>query len=243
MEEQKVPEQAEQVVNPIQENLKVEKVLKSRKKKVPKKADIEEMLNMLLKAKANEILANFKIGNRRSLTQENRNRKIGKIIGAVELILVKKMAKKKLKDLEKERYRQYNISGTNKKEMEKNLRLWRKETIEDGKPIIYSFWKGRDKCLKVGKGEKATRLDNYDRYHDYLKLGNNVRVSSITNWQSLCMAECLATHLYNPRDKEKKPGHQKRQKRCPIHETCDDIRNQLKELLGRSSKRRGGKRK
>jgi len=108
----------------------------------------------------------------------------------------------------------------------KNLLSWAESKI-DG-PIIYAFWRG-SKCLYVGKGNTWKRLRSYD--HSAYLNAQSIEVFQITSKSQLGKAECLATHLFEPRDKKVKPAKVKWGKACPICRRHDNVRNQLKTLF------------
>ena len=96
-------------------------------------------------------------------------------------------------------------------------------------PIVYSFWKGK-KCLYVGKGRSWRRLANYKK-SVYLRDATRLRVVEIKNKSHLPKAECLLTHLYEPRDRKVKPADTKWGKKCPVCQAHDQIREELRSLL------------
>jgi hypothetical protein len=97
------------------------------------------------------------------------------------------------------------------------------------KPIVYSFWKGK-KCLYVGTGKSWRRLNHYQK-SIYLHHATSMHVAEITSRSYLGKAECLSTHIYEPRDNKVKAATQKWGKVCPICETHDAIRMELRALF------------
>ena len=108
-----------------------------------------------------------------------------------------------------------------------NLLTWAEAKL-DG-PIIYCFWKGK-KCLYVGRGATWRRLKSYEK-SAYLLQANCVEVFLVKNKSQLGKAECLATHLFEPRDEKMKPAKAKWGKACPICHKHDLIRAELKTLF------------
>jgi hypothetical protein len=96
-------------------------------------------------------------------------------------------------------------------------------------PIIYSFWR-RDRCLYVGKGKTARRLAGYEK-SAYLLSADTVLVHEIPTKSKLPKAECLATHLYEPRDNRVKPARVRWGKRCPVCRQHDQIKRRLSALF------------
>ena len=96
-------------------------------------------------------------------------------------------------------------------------------------PIVYSFWRGR-KCLYVGKGKSYRRLHSYKK-SIYLSSGSSLEVWQIRTKRALPRAECLAVHLFAPRDNEKKAARVKWGSKCPICRKHDLIRDEISSLL------------
>ncbi|MGD1211781.1 MAG: hypothetical protein ABR973_10545 [Candidatus Acidiferrales bacterium] len=97
-------------------------------------------------------------------------------------------------------------------------------------PIVYAFWR-RKKCLYVGKGKSYRRLKHYDK-SVYLWHANALEVWQIKTQSRLPRAECLAIHLFKPRDnKQKKAAKVKWGKACPICKRHDKIASATSSLL------------
>lgn len=105
---------------------------------------------------------------------------------------------------------------------------WARRT-SDG-PIIYAFWR-RKRCLYVGKGKSYRRLKHYEK-SVYLVQANCVEVWEVATESRLPRAECLAIHLFSPRDnKQKKAAKVKWGKRCPICKRHDEAASEIASLL------------
>jgi hypothetical protein len=98
-----------------------------------------------------------------------------------------------------------------------------------GGPIVYSFWKGQ-RCLYVGKGRSIRRLHHYQK-SAYLVQATRLKVVEVKGKSHLPKAECLSTHLYEPRDQKVKAADTKWGKKCPICRTHDQIREGLRFLF------------
>jgi hypothetical protein len=97
-------------------------------------------------------------------------------------------------------------------------------------PIVYAFWRGK-KCLYVGKGKSYRRLKHYDK-SVYLWHASALEVWQIKSKSQLPRAECLAIHLFKPRDnKQKKAAKVKWGKVCPICKRHDEIASATSSLL------------
>ena len=97
-------------------------------------------------------------------------------------------------------------------------------------PVGYAFWRGK-KCLYVGKGKSYRRLKHYDK-SVYLWHATALEVWQIKSKNRLPRSECLAIHLFNPRDnKQKKAAKVKWGKVCPICKRHDEIASTTSSLL------------
>jgi hypothetical protein len=96
-------------------------------------------------------------------------------------------------------------------------------------PIVYSFWKRR-KCLYVGKSKSWRRLKSYDK-SIYLIEADCIEVFRITTKGNLGKAECLATHLFEPRYNKVMAAKTKWGKACPICRQHDRMRDELNNLF------------
>jgi len=108
-----------------------------------------------------------------------------------------------------------------------NLLGWVEDEL-DG-PIVYAFWKGT-RCLYVGKGKGPGRLWQYSR-SAYLIQATCLEVFLVPHGSELGKAECLATHLFRPRDQKIRPAKGKWGKECPICQRHDAIREELNTLF------------
>jgi len=104
---------------------------------------------------------------------------------------------------------------------------WSEARLEG--PIVYAFGRGR-KCLYVGKGSSWKRLCSYVK-SAYLLQATCVEVFCITTRSQLGKTECLATHLFNPRDNKMKASRTKWGKACPICKKHDEVQKDLKSLF------------
>ena len=101
--------------------------------------------------------------------------------------------------------------------------------VSDG-PIIYAFWREK-KCLYVGKGKSYRRLKHYEK-SVYLIYADCVEAWEVGSKARLPRAECLAIHLFSPRDnKQKKAAKVKWGKSCPICKKHDEAASEIASLL------------
>ena len=76
------------------------------------------------------------------------------------------------------------------------------------------LWTGRvlllekNRCLYVGKGKSRGRLKHYERTF-YLKEADLLEVYDVQSTSLLPRVECLAVHLFDPRDNRAKPARRK----------------------------------
>jgi hypothetical protein len=156
-----------------------------------------------------------------------RDRLKKKILLAASAVLVNEHAENELaKAVVRRRLRFINGFGlTNRFD---KLYRWARRRL-DG-PIVYAFWRGK-KCLYVGKGKSYRRLKHYDK-SVYLWHANALEVWQIKSKNRLPRAECLAIHLFKPRDnKQKKAAKVKWGKACPICKRHDEIASATSSLL------------
>ncbi|MCK6445338.1 MAG: hypothetical protein L6Q99_03015 [Planctomycetes bacterium] len=109
----------------------------------------------------------------------------------------------------------------------KGLVQWAQRTVKG--PIVYAFWRRR-RCLYVGKGKSWRRLRSYEK-SAYLLSATCVEVFSVRSKSQLGKAECLATHLFDPRDQRVRPARVKWGKACPICRRHDAVRDELRGLF------------
>ncbi len=119
------------------------------------------------------------------------------------------------------------IRGRGLLERGRNLLSWADNELNG--PIIYVFWRGR-KCLYVGKSSSPRRLWDYEK-SAYLIQATCLEVFHVPRVSELGEAECLATHLFGPRDQKIQPSREKWGKKCPICQRHDAIREELQALF------------
>ncbi len=152
-------------------------------------------------------------------------KRINQLQNIATKILTKQGAKEELKEIVNSRHlRHINGHGTDVRY--KNLIRWVERNI-DG-PIIYSFWNGK-KCLYIGQGKSWKRLKSYKK-SIYLHQAKVLKIYCVNKGQ-LSKAECLSTHLFQPKDNIIKAPAKKWGKKCPICKAHDQIKNELLSLF------------
>lgn len=167
-----------------------------------------------------------RVGQPPKFSRQVRERLINQLLSDSTKILVKREAWLELKNIAPNR-RLWQIKGHGLVTRGRNLLHWAESNLHG--PIIYSFWKG-EKCLYVGKGITWNRLRSYDK-SAYLLSANSIKVFLVKNKSQLGKAECLATHLFKPRDEKVKPAKEKWGKACPVCKKHDTIRDELISLF------------
>jgi hypothetical protein len=119
------------------------------------------------------------------------------------------------------------IKGRGLLERGDNLVGWAREKLRG--PIVYAFWRRR-KCLYVGKGESWRRLTSY-RKSAYMIEATCLEVFLVSGKSNLAKVECLATHMFNPRDIKAMPAEVRWGKTCPVCEKHDRIRSELRAIF------------
>lgn len=166
-------------------------------------------------------------GAPKKYTRTIRDRLKKKILLAASAVLVNEHAETELAKTAVRRRLRF-IKGFGLTDRFDRLYRWAERKL-DG-PIVYAFWRGK-KCLYVGKGKSLRRLRHYDK-SVYLWHANALEVWEIKSKNQLPRAECLAIHLFKPRDnKQKKAAKVKWGKVCPICKRHDKIASETNSLL------------
>jgi hypothetical protein len=117
-----------------------------------------------------------------------------------------------------------------KQERGEQLYGWARDNFPIG-PILYIFWK-KDKCIYVGTGENNYRIRDYkkSKYMDRSE-ADSLEIYSIHGKSNRARVECLACHIYNPKDNLNSPSKPKYSKACYICHKKKIIHSRLHELL------------
>ncbi len=159
-------------------------------------------------------------------TRGRRDRLIDQAQGIATRVLLKREGHKEFKRVvHRRQLRQIIGRGTN--DRGERFVSWVREKVRG--PIVYAFWRNR-KCLYVGKGGSWRRLRGYAK-SVYIREASCVEIFQITGKSQLAKAECLATHLYTPRDNKVKAAEVRWGKACPICKKHDRIRSELKAIF------------
>ena len=161
-----------------------------------------------------------------TFTRRKREQLVGEILDVASQILVRRIAKRSFADTTKRRHLHF-VSGRGLLGRSADLVDWADRKL-DG-PIIYVFWRGK-RCLYVGKGKSSRRLRGYQK-SAYLLQATRVEVFAITSRSQLARAECLATHLFRPRDNKVMAAKVKWGKACPVCKHHDVVRQELRDLF------------
>jgi hypothetical protein len=159
-------------------------------------------------------------------TRHLRDRLINQLLADATQILLSREGRSEFRTVAPHR-RLWQIRGHGLLNRGRNLLDWAGAKLKG--PIVYVFWRGR-RCLYVGKGTTWKRLRSYER-SAYLVQASCIEVFLVSNKSQLGKAECLATHLFKPRDERVKPAKAKWGKACPICRKHDTIRDELNTLF------------
>ena len=165
-------------------------------------------------------------GRQKSLTKRQRDRCISELTEIADEILTRRIAKKELTKVTLRTMRR-QIRGHGMESRYRRLSTWVDDEI-DG-PIIYSFWLA-NRCLYVGKGSTGGRLKSYAK-SIYLKEASLVKLWRIAGESNLGKAECLARHLFAPRDNKIDPAMKRWSKSCPVCEAKWEVWYELRDLF------------
>jgi ribosomal protein L33 len=166
------------------------------------------------------------LGAPKKFSRRIRDQLMRRLLDAASKVLVRQHAKKKLvKVVVRRRLR--HIVGFGIEDRFDRLFRWAQDKLYG--PIIYAFWNGR-RCLYVGKGRSYRRLRAYAK-SIYLKDADALEVWQVKTKGRLPSAECLAIHLFRPRDNKNKPAKVKWGKACPVCKLHDEISEEITSLL------------
>lgn len=166
-------------------------------------------------------------GAPKQYTKTIRDKLKKQILSAASAVLVDEHASAEFKKLVVRRRLRF-IKGFGTADRFDRLYRWARRKL-DG-PIVYAFWRHKT-CLYVGKGKSYRRLKHYEK-SVYLWHATALEVWEIKTKSQLPRAECLAIHLFEPRDnKQKKAAKVKWGKVCPICKRHDEIASETSSLL------------
>ena len=165
-------------------------------------------------------------GAPKKLDKKIRNKLRALLLDSASRILVREKAKRELRKLIL-RKRLRHIAGYGIDGRFDHIYEWARMKVRG--PIVYAFWNGK-KCLYVGKGKSHKRLKGYKKSY-YLKAADCLEVWQVASKNRLASAECLAIHLFNPRDNEKKAAKVKWGRKCPVCKRHDALKEELDYLL------------
>ena len=165
-------------------------------------------------------------GQPTKFSRQLRDRLINRLLDDATKILLSREGRSEFHAVAPRR-RLWQIKGHGLLKRGGNLLDWAEAKLKG--PIVYVFWKGK-RCLYVGKGETWKRLRSYEK-SAYIVQSTCIEVFLVPSKSQLGKAECLATHLFEPRDKKVKPAKAKWGKECPICQKHDVIRDELNTLF------------
>jgi hypothetical protein len=197
---------------------------------VNRKAQLRDEIQSALIDRAHPIFEEVgirRLGHDQYWTREYREQRIGKILRLAEIILLP-TARKELKKIIIPPKRKM-ISGP-KRDRGERIYAWARTAFPRG-PILYSFWKGKN-CIYVGVGESYRRIGHYkkSKYMDKSEAGS-LKISSVAGRSYLHSVECLANHLYWPKDNIAKPRKTRYSKSCIVCNKLKNIEDTLRLLL------------
>lgn len=152
-------------------------------------------------------------------------KKIDQMLEACEDLFVLKMARRELYAVTLYSH-QRKITGHGYRDRFERMYKW--ALCKFSGPIIYMFWKG-NRCLYVGRGDSPKRLRAYRKSY-YLK-ATTLEVFRIQSKSQLSKAECLAVHLYEPKDNAIWPASRKWHKKCPVCNRLKKVEDELEWLF------------
>ncbi len=166
------------------------------------------------------------VGKPPTFSKPVRQKFVNELLDNASDILINRDARSELSKITKSHHLKH-IQGHGLASRAENMLEWAKSALSG--PIVYGFWKGR-RCLYIGKGGSWRRLKSYEK-SAYLLQATRIKAFCITTKSQVPKAECLATHLFDPRDKKMKPAKVKWGKKCPICRKHDGVRHQIQNLF------------
>ena len=166
------------------------------------------------------------VASKKKFTKEMRNKQRDKMLDAAYDALLKKYGKKELYQVTDKCHKRY-IKGYGIQDRFERMWTWVERKLSG--PIVYAFWRG-DRCLYVGKGNTPDRLWSYKR-SIFLKEAKFLEVWEVCTRSALPKAECLATHLFEPKHNDVMPARKKWSKKCPICSKMRKIKREIRSLF------------
>jgi len=171
-------------------------------------------------------VAGSKVASKKKFSKPIRDRFVRRMLEAAHDTLVLRIGRKEYARLYHGRHRRH-IRGYGFRNRYRRIRKWAERHLTG--PIVYSFWRNR-RCLYVGKGATYKRLGAYKK-SIYLKEATLLKVWRIRSLAMLPKAECLAVHLFQPRDNIIGPARLKKRHKCPVCKELRKIRRELRSLF------------
>ncbi len=169
-------------------------------------------------------LIKAKPGKPLTFTRKTRNRLIGELLALATKDILRSAGRDAFRDTHVKR-RLFRLKGRGRVARGESLATFARNLSG---PIVYAFWRGR-RCLYVGKGSRATRLVSHRK--SYGREADSVEVFFVRSRSYLPKAECLATHLFEPRDLAVRPARAAWGKKCPVCLRHDRVRRELFRLF------------
>lgn len=168
-----------------------------------------------------------KVSQHRDWTREYREERIQRLWNIAEKMLFARAKE----ELEKYVYsRKLKFFRGSKRDRGERLYSWAKDNFPKG-PILYIFWK-KNKCIYVGIGDSNLRIRDYkkSKYIDRSE-ADSLEIYSVHGKSNKSRVECLACHIYRPKDNQNSPGKPKYSKACYVCQKKRAIHSRLHALL------------
>lgn len=146
-------------------------------------------------------------------------------------IIVRRRARKEFRRVV-DRKRQWHVSrgkgfGTDAKR--RSFKRWYDKRI-GSKSCVYAFWSGK-KSVYVGRTllGKWRPSGWFDRV--WFQPVTRIDIHSVPRPSEVPKAECLAKHIFEPRENKNRPSIGKYTKKCPICEATREIDGELRSIF------------
>lgn len=146
-------------------------------------------------------------------------------------IITSKRAKKEFRKLigDKRQWQTKRGKGWDRYAKKESFKRWYERHI-GSKNCVYVFWSGRT-CEYVGRtvrghGRPLTWFTVF-----WFHRVTRIDIYTILRKSEVGKAECLAIHIFDPRQNQNWPSRQKYTKKCPICEATKEIDDELKAIF------------
>lgn len=159
-----------------------------------------------------------------------RNMAIKKLQKIASKALTRKLAKREFEKAVGNGMRFKKGHGVDAKK--ENFDDWRRRKVPEDRGKVYVFFaKQKHKCLYVGRttGRGGRPKGQFKR--DWFRKATRIVVYSARDKKSLPRLECLAIHLFDPRENKIRASRKRWTSKCPLCKIHKGIRTELRQIF------------